>query len=290
MATVVGVHGIAQEQLGEDTLINAWAPALRNGLRIAARPAAPPPIDFDLAYYGDRFLSEADQGLPVMKGPNHVAGNDLPGELSSAEVEFLQAVAADIPVDETKAPKGSPKVPDVLLPMTQRLCRRFDGWVVVAFVPLLLQVRLYLEDDDLAEDLRARVIEKIGAGCNVLIGHSLGSVVAFETLALNPDLQVGTLMTIGSPLSMKTVATRLRAGRPAELGADGGAWMPGAVARWVNIYDKSDPVAGAGVACRLWSAAEDFEVNNGNEPHSIIHYLSKRIAGEVVVTATRSPE
>jgi hypothetical protein len=283
--TVVGVHGIAQEQLGPNQLVGGWARALEDGLELAARPAPPPaPPAFEMAYYGDLFLSETDQGVRVTKGPAKGSLENL-DELSADEMAFLNDVGAEIPVDERAPGKGFVAVPDVLLPMTRRLCRRFDGWLVLALVSELVQVHRYLADDDLAEQIRARVLEKITPGCQMLVGHSLGSVVAFETLALHPELDVGTLITAGSPLSMRTVVSRLRAGAPrVDVG------LPGGVRRWVNVYDKSDPVAGAGVVCRLWPDAEDFEVNNGDKPHSIAGYLSKRATGQVILGCIRGDD
>jgi hypothetical protein len=58
------------------------------------------------------------------------------------------------------------------------------------------------------------------------------------------------------------------------------------VARWSNIFDPADPVAGAGPLKRLWPGVEDWNVNNGDEPHSIERYLNKRISGEVITKAT----
>lgn len=282
MASVVGVHGIAQEQLGLHQLLNAWQPALLDGLEIAARSAAPPAAPFfNLVYYGDLFTSVADQGARVTKGAGARSCIDGLEDLSPDEVAFLEDAVNDIPIEATRPAKGFVAVPDVLLPLTRRLCRRFDGRLALMLVVALRQVRLYLQDDALAEEIRSRVVEKIGSGCDVLVGHSLGSVVAFETLALHPELRVGTLLTVGSPLSMRTIATRLRAGDPSS-----GLSLPEHERRWANVYDKSDPVAGAGVVSRLWPTAEDFEVNNGNEPHSITRYLSKKAVGAVVLAST----
>ncbi len=277
--TVVGVHGIAQEQLGPKQLKSRWADALVDGLEIAAGASpSPPTLKFDVAYYGDLFLSEADQGVRVTKGPKGSWEWEDAGHLFADEVAFLEEATAEIPVSDSSPTKGFAEVPEALVPMVRRLCREFDGWSVLALLSELVQVRRYLADKELAEQIRARVIAQIGGSCRVLIGHSLGSVVAFETLALHPDLHVDTLITAGSPLSMRTVVNRLRAGTPRS-----GVGLPGSVRRWVNVYDKSDPVAGAGVICRLWADAEDFEVNNGNEPHSITRYLSKRATGKAVL-------
>jgi hypothetical protein len=291
MARVVGVHGIAQEQLGRNQLLDAWRPALADGVLIAGGDGAVAP-SLDLAFYGDLFLSAEDEGAAVFKGSIGDKGSigeswaDAAAGLSGRELEFLTAAADEIEVGGEDTPmKGLSAVPALLQPMARRLTRRFDGWLVVLFVAELRQVRLYLQDEDLAEQIRSRVINTIGSGCAVLVGHSLGSVVAFETLAMNPELQVGTLVTVGSPLSMRTIATRLRAGGPAS-----GEGLPGRVGRWVNIYDPSDPVAGAGVASRLWPAAVDFEVNNGDKPHSISRYLSKRASGEAIIAGAAGSE
>jgi hypothetical protein len=291
MARVVGVHGIAQEQLGRNQLLDAWRPALDDGVLIAGGDGAVAP-SLDLAFYGDLFLSAEDEGAPVFKGSIGEKGSigdswaDAAAGLSADELEFLTAAADEIEVGGEDTPmKGLsavPAVPDLLQPMARRLTRRFDGWLVVLFVAELRQVRLYLQDEVLAEQIRSRVIDTIGSGCAVLVGHSLGSVVAFETLAMNPELQVGTLVTVGSPLSMRTIATRLRAG--------GGEGLPGRVGRWVNIYDPSDPVAAAGVASRLWPAAVDLKVNNGDKPHSISRYLSKRASGEAIIAGVAGGE
>jgi len=55
----------------------------------------------------------------------------------------------------------------------------------------------------------------------------------------------------------------------------------------VNIFDPSDPVAGAGFAGRLWPSTEDVSVQNGDLPHAIVRYLSKRSTGKVIVEGTR---
>ena len=276
MVSVVGVHGISQEQRSRPQLVEEWGPALHGGVEIAGGRAAVVP-SFDLAFYGDLFLSTEGQGAPVWKSGG-VSPLDRFEGLSAQEVAFLNEAAEEIEVDERRAPKGFVRVPDVLVPMTRRLCRRFDGWTVLAFVSALRQVRLYLEDDDLAEQVRGRVVDVVASGCRVMVGHSLGSVVAFETLALNPGLSADVLLTAGSPLSMRTVSSRLRV---TPEGA--GSGLPARVNRWVNVYDRRDPVAGAGPVNRLWDPAEDFEVNNGNEPHSIARYMSKRIVGEVIL-------
>ncbi|GAA2855368.1 hypothetical protein GCM10010517_13520 [Streptosporangium fragile] len=73
----------------------------------------------------------------------------------------------------------------------------------------------------------------------VVIAHSLGSVVTYETLWAHPDLEADLLITLGSPLGMRNVIFERLV--PAPVGGRGG--RPPGVRRWVNIADKDDIAA-----------------------------------------------
>jgi hypothetical protein len=121
MARVVGVHGIAQEQLGRNQLLDAWRRALDDGVLIAGGDGAVAP-SFDLAFYGDLFLSAEDEGAPVLKGPIGESRADAAVGLSAGELEFLTAAADELDVGGEDTPiKGLSAVPDLLQPMACRL-------------------------------------------------------------------------------------------------------------------------------------------------------------------------
>ncbi|HEY5116499.1 MAG TPA: hypothetical protein VIJ00_13325 [Nakamurella sp.] len=76
MATVVFVHGIAQEQLSADSMETVWLPALAGGVRNAGnhqladqlwRDARPGGMTTRMAFYGDFFLTPGSQGTPPAK-------------------------------------------------------------------------------------------------------------------------------------------------------------------------------------------------------------------------------
>ncbi|WP_319721585.1 hypothetical protein [Streptomyces sp. MB09-01] len=67
----------------------------------------------------------------------------------------------------------------------------------------LKQVRRYFTEPELRAAVRARAAELITPGTRVVVGHSLGSVVAYEALcALGPDRPPLSLVTLGSPLGL----------------------------------------------------------------------------------------
>jgi len=77
----------------------------------------------------------------------------------------------------------------------------------------LTQVSRYLTDDQIRSFAQDQVLQWIGPDTRLVIGHSLGSVVAYEALHHISDrpLHGLTLMTLGSPLGLKSVVyERLR--------------------------------------------------------------------------------
>ncbi|MBG0829848.1 hypothetical protein HS041_18955 [Planomonospora sp. ID67723] len=73
----------------------------------------------------------------------------------------------------------------------------------------------------------------------VVVAHSLGSVVAYETLWDDPDLEVELLITLGSPLGMRNVVFEHLLPAP----VNGWGERPRQVGRWVNIADRHDIAA-----------------------------------------------
>ena len=117
-----------------------------------------------------------------------------------------------------------------------------------------------------------------------MVGHSLGSVVAYEALCAHPEWPVRALVTLGSPLGIRNLIFDRLLPAPAA-GARGevrGAW-PGGVRSWVNVADAGDVVAlvkdlrplfGDQVACYL--------VHNGSHAHDVRPYLTAAETGAAI--------
>ncbi|MER5421694.1 hypothetical protein [Streptosporangium roseum] len=89
-------------------------------------------------------------------------------------------------------------------------------------------------------EARAAVAEVIRRNRpKVVIAHSLGSVVTYETLWAHPDLEVDLLITLGSPLGMRNVIFERLLPAP----VNGWGARPRQVRRWINIADKDDIAA-----------------------------------------------
>lgn len=141
------------------------------------------------------------------------------------------------------------------------------------------------ESFQVRQDVRARTVAalaKVGAVSrpHVVIGHSLGSVVAYDVLVNCPDTPlVDGIITVGSPLGLSAVQGALT---PPYTRNDGWPERCLADGRWVNVSDGLDPVCGAdprlGGDFRRQGMVrvDDIAVKNrGSWRHSIGKYLGQ---------------
>ncbi|MFI7118820.1 hypothetical protein [Amycolatopsis sp. NPDC049868] len=278
MALIVGVHGIGQQWLGRQQLLAAWGPALSDGLERAAGRRTTV-SDFDIAFYGDIFLPDRDGVTNSAATKSGVPDFDL--DLGTEEwSDVAEALAelvtpAEVAAAAVEVPKGFGRFPRPLQALLAAIDRRYGPAAAVLSIKELRQVRRYLREPAVREAVDDRVRDMIPADCRVVIGHSLGSVVAYELLRRNPGLGVEMLITAGSPLALRMVRDRLRV-------------EPLLVPDWVNIRDPHDPVACAG-ELRVWwpqiRETDEIVVDNGAKAHAAERYLSRRQTGAALLRA-----
>ena len=156
--------------------------------------------------------------------------------------------------------------------------RFFSDLALRSLVFDLKQVRRYLEEPVLRIEARERVKALIGPQTRVVVGHSLGSVVAYEALCSLPGHRVRALVTLGSPLGIPMVFERLL--------PPGSCWPGGSELVWTNVADHGDVVAlvkdlrplfGAQMACAT--------VDNGAHAHDATSYLTDQLTGTAIKAA-----
>lgn len=280
MVNVVGVHGIGQQQGGRLQMVTPWQAALGDGVeRARGRNFAKPTLD--IGYFGDLFLADVNRPDGVTsKAP---AAEDLIA-FDDDMVAFFEEVQDDVvPVDDVvadlpRAKKGMRELPIPVARLAGWLDTKFEVAGKLLFFGDLTQVRRYQRDEGLANGVQERVRDALNEGRpQVLVGHSLGSVVAYEALCLIPRHGVTTLVTLGSPLGLRSIRTALR---PEAAQVIPG--LPPGVTTWVNVYDAHDPVALGGPLEPHWTGVVDRVVDNGKKPHDALAYLGKRETGEPI--------
>ena len=204
MAEIVLVHGIGQEQETADKLEAAWLPALAGGVRMAGFPQVadriwrvrgPGSIEARMAYYGALFLS-----------PNQQGGD--PGDFTAEESAFAERLAvewlqhaAERASRKTAMRTGQRELAYVSGQMGveqgagSAVRSAIAGLAKIAwFAPLsmgfaerfvnraLAQVTRYFTDEVVRSSALDAVSKLIGPETKAVIGHSLGSVVAYEAV------------------------------------------------------------------------------------------------------------
>ncbi|MEU2540786.1 hypothetical protein [Streptomyces iakyrus] len=247
MGTVVLVHGIGNlvrgvppEQAAE-LKATAAAERLRKGLSAAGLSHVPLP-GLVMAYYAHQLT---DDYRPEQQSADAAALEDLTRAQEDEAWEWLETAGAVRP-REGQAAMLSPlrwavnriveqRAGDARPAARKRLAELLSRLVVAT----LQDTDAYTSRPGRRKAVRATVAQAVrDHGARVVVAHSLGSVVAYETLHAHPDLEIDLLLTLGSPLGLPAVLRKL----DPEPTAGRGARPPG-VRHWVNIADVGDLVA-----------------------------------------------
>jgi hypothetical protein len=278
MARIVGIHGIAQQVRGPEVLRAAWAPALRDGVLLSgAQP--PEAADLEIAFYGDLFRRE---GGKAVGGPPYTATDVEEGfEQELLEAWWAEAAANDKaipgPDNPTKTKLRTAKtVQRALNALSQS--RFFAGLTERLIIGFIKQVHTYFDDDSVRGEIQSRVDRAVRSGTAVLVGHSLGSIVAYEAACAHPGWDLA-LVTLGCPLGIRNVVfDRLRPPPEKDCGQ-----FPAGAAMWTNIADTGDVVALVKRLAPLFGArVQDVLVDNGSKAHDISPYLTAAQTGHAI--------
>lgn len=308
MAEIVLIHGIAQEQEGKASLESRWIPAIADGVRAAGHdvladsiwPAdRPGSLDIQMGFYGNLFDKKGAQG-----------GDDGLADLSKDEQDLAASLAAEwlshaaergaLP-DQRTAKRQLAHLDPAYPPqgLKEEAARGTINGVAKLkwFAPTgmafaerfvkrsLKQVTRYLSDPELHETIQQRVLDLIGPDTKVIIGHSLGSVIAYEVAANRLKTPLPLLLTIGSPLGLQTIIYDRIKPQPPE--------YPNLVRKWVNLSDRNDLVAAKPDLTTLFDRNKPagavlestWTLDNGAKPHQGEYYLRKAQAGKPIAAA-----
>jgi hypothetical protein len=224
---IIGIHGLKNKPRKEN-LQELWSRAIQHGLeRNEGRETSRRP-ECALVHWAG--VMHGDHPEPDMDYPG---GGPRTGPFPAYDDNFWDRVRAeasdliDTPLDLAKRWLGIDRIAEGLLALL------FD------------ELHRYYEDDSIRQELRGLLARELEthwqAGKRImLIAHSMGSIIAYDTLRAlgrqRRDLEIGHLVTIGSPLGLPHVKYRI--------------WQehdlvrtPSIVRRWSNLSERRDPVA-----------------------------------------------
>lgn len=276
MGSIVLVHGIFNHVRGvasEAAALHRAAklrPALAKGLsRIGVE--AP---EVTMAYYADLLrpdLPEQSQNGEAEPGFEHLTLSER-----ALAAEWLDAAGAQGVEDPQNIG---------LAPLRQMLGELIDGRggrfshavrektvrrLERVIVALLRELTAYTTWTGRRQAVRERVVGVLRREMpSVVVAHSLGSLVTYETLHAYSDLNVELLITVGSPLRLPEVLRRLE---PAPRGGRGA--RPTGVQRWVNLADVGDLVAVPPKLAEVFPVDQEETMDTGLGFHGFKGYLA----------------
>jgi hypothetical protein len=247
------VHGITNQPASE-RLLTAWKRDLADGgdgldLDVVG-------VTSSMVYWADvMYAGTSDAGSEhesieyegLEPGALTEIDESYIGSASPEERAFLEAMIAAFGLDTEL---GEPTVRD-LVPPDDREAVPLPWFVKRPLMRVLLRdVHHYLFNAAhsprpgahyrVRDEIRSRFVADLEANAtrpHLVVGHSLGSVIAYDCLKRVPGCPpVDLLVTLGSPLGLSEVQDRLT---PEWSRTDG---YPGGLPNWVNVSDRLDPV------------------------------------------------
>jgi subtilisin family serine protease len=251
--TVLYVHGIGNKPT-EDVLKCQWDRALfgfelgeRSRLAYWVNRAFYPNPSPVTCQSGDKTRVGAQSGdIEIKSVALQTTEAALEAEIkllakNAEERRFLERVKNEVLASENVGSENvrTAGIEAKVLPLPAPLRKWLTQTITRAW---LRDVHEFFYVQERREAMRNSVLERltVGGGPFVIIGHSQGSMIAYDVLVdlASKEANVPLFLTMGSPLGLKEVQDQFRRFRKVK-----GLKVPSCVGQWVNVADPLDPVS-----------------------------------------------
>lgn len=274
---VIGIHGLGNKP-SKQILRKWWKKAMLEGLRGIGKYS--PFLKFEIVYWADVL-------------------NDKPLDHKCKDRDdpyFL--VDKYVPAPKSYRPKSSSirkKMLDVLEKQMDKIFLNRDFSINLSFVSDILihkyfrELEIYYSENcidknnksrpakDIIRDKMELVLKKHKNDDIFLIGHSMGSIVAYDVLTIRmPEAIINTFVTIGSPLGIPIIKSKIALEQ--KIKPNNNLTVnspPGIRYNWFNFSDLEDKIA------MNYNLADDYDENDhGVKPIDTIVYNNYQIENE----------
>lgn len=235
---ILGMHGLANKP-EQQQLYEWWHKSINDGLEKVGHPAIPE-NQFHLAYWADLMYPAPDQDPEPYTEPETDVPDPDRNKIIAIARDFLGSVVGGI-VDAAKKLTQNEKIEEIKNAVRGKvvddLAQYYDDESTIKFTDEAGQ--------QTRETLRRRLrdlIEQHKDNDLMVIGHSMGSIIAYDVLRglSDSNIRVSHFVTIGSPLGLSTVKTKTRT----EWDGKDGPYVPEIVTKsWLNLGDPKDLVS-----------------------------------------------
>jgi hypothetical protein len=294
---IIGIHGLGNKP-DKATLTEWWKLSLEEGLKIYGINTELP--EFKMAYWADIiYPMPYDSSISDTKNPLFIAEKYTPaynGFKSGNHIwlkktlRILGKQLNRIFLTENYALKY-PHIQDYIL---GKYFRELDVYYAE---------ECNEEDKDaciLKNQIKQRLVDVLDQHKNdkvMLIGHSMGSIIAFDVLSfVAPCTRIHTFITMGSPLGLPMVVSKIAS--QYKQNPNGRREMispPGVYGNWFNLSDVTDKITlnyklsrnykfnKFAVKARDFSVINDYHSESGeHNPHKSFGYLRSSQMARIV--------
>jgi hypothetical protein len=284
---IIGIHGLANKP-EKGLLQRWWRDSMIEGFKLHGIEKELP--EFELVYWADIIY---DKPLDPFE-------RDLKSRYYLDEPYTQSSVEED---DDSRSMRQ--KFNDFMTSQLNRIFLNDDKTLNYTFITDMLinkyfnDLQLYYTDggetgalmqNRVRERIRERVIETIRRykGYDIcIVAHSMGSIIAYDVLSYYlPDIRIKAFITIGSPLGLPIVTSKIiEEHRKRDLDSGTLRTPPGIEWGWFNLADLKDPVAidyklsdnftsnRRGVAPSDFLVYNNYQINGTKNPHKSFGYL-----------------
>ena len=237
------IHGRDQQGKDPTSLKTQWLGALKEGAKKLGR-TLPTNVDVAFPFYGDKldeFAKAFDIPLTddIKKRGSAVDEDFLSFQADIAEALRTAAGVTDPQIDAeygTNPKQKGPQNWEWVQAILRAVDKHSGGLNATAIERFTRDVFLYSRRSGVRDAIDNLVASSLTEDPTVVVGHSLGSVVAYSVLRRDPRrLRVPLLVTVGSPLGVRAIRDEFR-----PLSYPKIPKIPGS---WYNAFDPRDVVA-----------------------------------------------
>ncbi len=294
---IIGIHGLGNKP-SKKILEGWWKQSIEEGLRKYMNFTKD--FKFELVYWADVFYDK----------PLNTHENDPDHPL------FIEEIYTPSPSDHIPAPHPiRQKILDVLEEQLDKIFLNDDLTVNFSFITDSI-IRTYFKEldgyyakeieeekdtncmaRDIIRDRTAKIIKKYAEDEILFIGHSMGSIIAYDVLSFEiPEVNINTFISMGSPLGLPVIRAKIAAESnlnhitPVQLQTP-----PNVYNQWINYSDLEDKIALVynltdkfgenqhGIHIKNIVVDNNYQVNNHENPHKSFGYLrTPELAATVV--------
>ena len=293
---IIGVHGLGNKP-PQKVLQRSWKNALSEGFTAFGYPRIPFRLQLvhwsDLVYPEPLDPNETDRESPLYDDEPYVPATTFmrkePSPLREKVLRYLDKQMKSLFLNSD----GTINFASVTELIIHHFFRELDLYYCTTCI---ISNKRHILVKDLIHERLTRILRQNRNNDILLIAHSMGSIIAYDVLSqCAPDVTVDTFVTIGSPLGIPVVLSKLASERKKSGEKGPNAYVPESIAgNWYNGADLEDNMTinyqlsddfkensrGVRIIDRIVS--NNYEYEGKKNPHKSYGYLRTLDMTEII--------